>query len=60
MILYICHKLDADSKCKYDWVSYNKNWNSMRECLNILCSKCKYKGLLVGRSGCDISKNVII
>lgn len=55
--IYICHKLDADSKeCKDDWVAYNKNWNLMKECLNILCSKYKYKGLLVGRSGCDISE----
>ena len=53
--IYICHKVDEHKKtCDDDWVTYNKNWKLAIDCLNIMCSKFKLKGLLVGRMGCKI------
>ena len=53
--IYICHKYDADDeKCPDDWVAYNKNWKFAVKCLDIMCSRFKLKGLLVGRMGCEL------
>jgi len=54
--IYNCPKVNKDSSCN-DWVSHNKNWELALKCLPILCEKFKLKGLLIGRSGCDIPTN---
>jgi hypothetical protein len=62
--IYICHKTDKDEKkCVHDdWVAYNKSLDLAFDCINIMCTKFKLKGLVVGRKGCEaltICKNSI-
>ena len=52
--IYICHR-DALSNCSSDeWVAFNKNLKLAKKCISILCKEKKLKGLLVGRSGCEL------
>ena len=53
--IYICHKTDKDEKkcVKDDWVAYNKSLDLAFDCINIMCTKFKLKGLIVGRKGCE-------
>jgi len=53
--IYICPK-DAGDSCD-GWVSTNKNWDLAQKCIEVMCSKYKFKGLLVGRKGCKLSKS---
>ena len=52
--LYICHRDDKADCSTKEWVAYNKNLELAEKCFTILCKKHNYKGLLVGRSGCDL------
>ena len=53
--IYICHKTDKDEKkcVKDDWVAYNKSLDLAFDCINIMCTKFKLKGIIVGRKGCE-------
>ena len=58
--IYVCPK-DSDSdpeksKDCYGWGAENKNWKLGKKCIEHICRKYKLKGLLVGRSGCEIDK----
>lgn len=57
--IYICLDEGAkhDSKdCKLGWQSYNRNWKLAKECLKVMCGECKLKGLIIGRTNCDITE----
>lgn len=54
--LYICHRDDLSDCSPQEWVAYNKNLELAQKCLSVLCKKKKLKGLLIGRSGCDLPK----
>lgn len=59
--IYICMK-DND-ECKMGWQGYNRNWDLALKCIEIMCSKYKLKGVLVGRINCQIPtscKNLMI
>ena len=53
--IYIC--LDDDEKCNPGWQSYNRNWELCKKCLEVMCNNFKLKGLIVGRTNCDITIN---
>ena len=57
--IYIC--LDEGAKheatdCKPGWQAYNRNWELAKECLKIMCGEFKLKGLIIGRTNCQITE----
>ena len=52
--IYICHRDDLSDCSPSEWVAFNKNLELAQKCIHILCKKKKLKGLLIGRSGCDL------
>ena len=61
--IYICHRDDLKNCSPDEWVAYNKNLILAKKCIEMLClenkdrvlkNKPKIKGLLIGRSGCDL------
>lgn len=50
--IYIC--LDDNEKCDPGWQSYNRNWEFAKKCLEIMCGDYNLKGLIVGRTNCEI------
>ena len=59
--IYIC--LKDNDECKMGWQGYNRNWELALKCIEIMCSKYKLKGVLVGRINCQIPtscKNLMI
>ena len=57
--IYIC--LDEGTKhnatsCKPGWQSHNRNWDLAKECLKIMCGDFKLKGLIIGRTNCNITE----
>lgn len=50
--IYICLK-DNDN-CDAGWQSENRNWDLAKKCMNIMCSKYKLNGLLIGRINCEV------
>lgn len=59
--IYICLK-DGDKKpedkdCPLGWQNYIHRFEETRALLDIMCSKYKLKGLLVGRVNCNLPKN---
>ena len=51
--LYICNK-DSDSCPKDGWNAINRNFKLACECFPIMCNEYNWKGLVVGREGCDL------
>ena len=51
---YSCPK--DDDKCNPGWQSYNRNWELTKECLKVMCSKYKLKGVIVGRENCEFTE----
>ena len=56
--IYIC--LKDNESCHDGWQSENRNWVLAKKCIEIMCSKYKMKGLIVGRIGCKIHKNCTV
>jgi hypothetical protein len=52
--IYIC--LQDNEKCTPGWQSENRNWELAKECLKVFCGVYGLKGLLVGRTNCDITE----
>ena len=52
--MYICHRDDLSDCSPDEWVAFNKNLVLAEKCLSILCTKKKYKVLLIGRNGCKL------
>jgi hypothetical protein len=50
--LIVCLK-DNDT-CSPGWQSYNRGWSMAEKFLDMICSKYKLKGLLIGRIGCKM------
>lgn len=50
--IYVC--LKDNDRCENGWQSYNRNWELAKKCLIIMCEKYHLKGLLVGRTHCEI------
>ena len=50
--IYVC--LKDNDKCEAGWQSYIRNWELAKKCLEIMCTKFKLKGLLVGRINCEL------
>ena len=50
--IYIC--LKDNDKCENGWQSENRNWNLAKKCIDIMCSKYKMRGLLIGRINCEL------
>jgi hypothetical protein len=50
--IYIC--LDDNDRCEPGWQSYNRNWELAKKCLEIMCGDYNLKGLIVGRSNCEL------
>jgi hypothetical protein len=50
--IYIC--LDDNDKCDPGWQSYNRSWELAKKCLEIMCGDYNLKGLIVGRTNCDL------
>ena len=50
--IYIC--LKDNDKCEDGWQSENRNWNLAKKCIDIMCSKYKMRGLLIGRINCEL------
>ena len=58
--IYVCPK-DSEtdpekSKDCYGWGAENKNWTLGKKCIEHICREHKLKGLLVGRSGCEMDE----
>tara|TARA_B100000700_G_scaffold171465_1_gene189424 strand:- start:17 stop:1141 length:1125 start_codon:yes stop_codon:yes gene_type:complete len=53
--IYVC--LKDNDKCEAGWQSYIRNWELAKKCLEVMCSKFKLKGLLVGRVNCDLPES---
>lgn len=53
--IYVC--LKDNDKCIDSWQAYNRNWELAKKCIEIMCSKFRLKGLLVGRINCDIPES---
>jgi len=51
--IIVCLK-DNDT-CEPGWQSYNRGWSMAEKFLDMICSKYKLKGLLIGRIGCKMS-----
>lgn len=51
--IYVC--LKDNDQCTDSWQSYNRNWSLAKECLKVMCSEYKLKGLLVGRVNCEVT-----
>ena len=57
--IYVC--LDEGAKheatnCKPGWQAHNRNWELAKECLKVMCGEFKLKGLIMGRTNCDITE----
>lgn len=52
--IYICHRDDLSNCSAEEWVAYNKNLTLAEKCLTILCKEKDFKGLLIGRKGCNL------
>jgi len=56
--IYICldegQKHDS-TKCAPGWQGYNRNWDLGKKCLEIMCGEFKLKGLIIGRTNCEIT-----
>jgi hypothetical protein len=57
--MYVC--LDEGAKheatnCKPGWQAHNRNWDLAKECLKVMCGDFKLKGLIMGRTNCDITE----
>ena len=57
--IYVC--LDEGTKhdsksCKPGWQAHNRNWELAKECLKIMCGEFKLKGLIMGRTNCNITE----
>ena len=50
--LLIC--LKDNESCSPGWQSHNRGWSMAEKFLDMMCSKYKLKGLLIGRIGCKI------
>ena len=50
--IYIC--LKDNDKCENGWQSENRNWDLAKKCIDIMCSKYKMRGLLIGRINCEL------
>jgi len=50
--IYVC--LKDDDKCSYGWQAHNRNWEGALKYLEIMCSKYKLRGCLIGRINCKI------
>jgi glycosyltransferase involved in cell wall biosynthesis len=57
--IYICLDEGAkheSTKCKPGWQSHNRNWELAKECLKVMCGNFKLRGLIMGRTNCDITE----
>ena len=57
--MYVCLDEGAKHKatnCKPGWQAHNRNWNLAKECLKVMCGNFKLKGLIIGRTNCDITE----
>ena len=57
--MYVC--LDEGAKhestaCKPGWQAHNRNWELAKECLKVMCGDFHLKGLIMGRTNCDITE----
>jgi hypothetical protein len=50
--IYVC--LKDNDKCEPGWQSHIRSWEYVEKILEIMCTKYKLKGLLVGRVGCKV------
>lgn len=50
--IYIC--LKDNDKCEPGWQSHIRNWELAKKCLKIMCNKFRLKGLIVGRTNCEL------
>ena len=50
--IYVC--LKDNDKCEDGWQSENRNWELAKKCIEIMCSKYKMRGLLIGRINCEL------
>ena len=50
--IYVC--LQDNKKCEAGWQSENRNWELAKKCFPIMCKEFNLKGLLVGRTNCDV------
>lgn len=55
--IYICLDDDAET-CPDGWNSTNRNWELAKKCFPIMCHQFGLKGLIVGRSGCEIDSSL--
>ena len=53
--IYVC--LDDKLKdCDKGWQGYNRNWKLAKKLIPIMCNKYKLKGIMIGRTNCDLEK----
>ena len=43
-----------DKECDNGWYHHNKNWILCKKTIETLCNKFNQKGILVGRTGCNV------
>jgi hypothetical protein len=53
---FIYINLNDNDKCEPGWNWHNRNWDLAKKCLEIMCSKYKLKGLIVGRENCEFTE----
>ena len=53
--IYIC--LKDNDKCEAGWQSEGRNWKLAKKCIEIMCSKYKMTGLLIGRINCKFPES---
>ena len=51
--IYCC--LKDNDRCDPGWQSYNRNWELAKKCLKVMCGQFGLKGVIVGRTNCDIT-----
>lgn len=60
--IYVC--LDEGPRhdsisCNPGWQAYNRNWELAKKCFKVMCGKFELRGLIVGRTNCDITDKCI-
>ena len=53
--IYVCLD-DKTTNCDKGWQSYNRNWKLAKQLIPIMCKKYNLKGIIVGRTNCEIEK----
>ena len=57
--IYICldEGMKHDSKtCQPGWQAHNRNWALAQKCLEVICGRFQLKGLIIGRTNCEITQ----